>query len=753
MHQRISLDSDAECNQLVEKLSRSWYLRAVSTHEPVPCISPFHLDGVAAATFSSEEGATRKLSETTGHEEYEVEVVRIGGMWDFFLECALSGYAGVVLDDTYAISFCNRITDMDRRMPTVMRMRLPDSGDVIEGFYFGRLGVVRIERGTIVSWIDYERIDKASRRYVLDGAPLPESIEAHTIIDESENFVVFGNGAEFLGPYISDMGAVPVFSDEMWASYFAQVEGILDSSGKQISNCKYSIAGVDLHELLEEVGENFGPGLDIGLNSRCHRFRQGWFFKHADGWMLETISGVWELDSTELKARPDIQPIKADMGMKGDSALVTSGVSSEVRTPFKRITRSDTSPMSEEDATAIIDIQLSKTYQPEGLEEDTPLPGDAFVVDAFDKITGDNVAWSTFGDGQSELYFLVFPDIIAAAAYIIHEVLPHDESVRTNGYVLCHGGGSAGTQDEEKEARISENVVIAIRKTLVDALVNGYRPEHALHLLRLMRDATVTFEVTEIGYVADFLFYGMGDGSELWDRVDSEEKGSEKRIRKLKAVKKKITEGINLVPEFESRLRKSLGLAYEKLTPESRIIAASAVEEFENVGLRAGYDYAGISMKVSKLVERELKNRVFRPWRELMRSDLGRDGLKRLEEQVRIPPVDRTEEALINWLRKQSKLELGGMRFCLRGALLTNPEKPLQQLLSTYLHSLHEGEALASADFESILNDISTKYRNGGVHEHIVSFEVCKQAVDLILFGEHPLLKIIVEATENGHAS
>jgi hypothetical protein len=55
---------------------------------------------------------------------------------------------------------------MDRRAPTLMWMRFPDSTNDIRGFFFGRLGVVDAESGTTVKWIDYEKLDKVSNRYV-----------------------------------------------------------------------------------------------------------------------------------------------------------------------------------------------------------------------------------------------------------------------------------------------------------------------------------------------------------------------------------------------------------------------------------------------------------------------------------------------------------------------------------------------------------------------------------------------------------
>jgi hypothetical protein len=665
---------------------------------------------------------------------------------------------------------------MDRTVPTLMGMCFPGSTNDLHGFFFGRMGIINTVPGKTVKWLDYEKLDKTSNRYVLAGNPLPEPIEAHTftgatqyriITSEGEEPVVdmlFSNGASFLGPYISDIGAVPVFSQKNWAVYFAELNGILDSNrGGQIALVDgYDIVPVDLFELLDRVYSQHGPFVDIGLNPLCHRFRQGWFFKHQDGWMLETISGVWEVspqleggDFGEATLRPDVQPFKAHLGVDTESLLKASGIISVMKTPFKRLTGADRTPLAEDDASELLESEFAVSFEPQFLEGVTSIPPvDAFVIDAFDKITGNRFAMSKYDPSSHDLEFLIFPDAIAACAFLIHTILPHDEEVRANGYRLCHGGGSPGSGNPDRELNITESIVTAFRKTLLDALTSGYRPAHGLHIKRLMQDATETFEVTETGYFGDLLFYGTADGGMIEDRVDLEDtesiKEAERKIQKIKAARRKIIEQVNLRPEIAAQLRRSLGQAYDMLSLESRVIAATILEEVDRTGMRPGYDYAGISMKAAKLIERELTIRVFRPWRDSVRKKLGKDHLSALREEVDTPPVERTEQALIQWLQKKAKLDLGAMRFCLSEARGAAASTPLRKLLEEYVGALPDGQWLTSDEFEAVLDDISTKYRNGGVHEHLVTFEVCHEAVNRILLGPQPLLQRLMEATAGG---
>jgi hypothetical protein len=260
-----------------------------------------------------------------------------------------------------------------------------------------------------------------------------------------------------LGKYVSDVGAIPVFSQKQWGRYFAQVNWIVESV--QGDNVKlsgdYSVARVDLFELLERVYAKHGPFVDIGLNPLCHRFRQGWFFKDHDRWMLQTISGIWQLSRDKATLRTDVQPLKGHLGMELDSSFDVSGLSTAITTPLKRFTGADRTPLSDDDATALLESALSKTFEANFIKGNASVPVDAFVIDAFDKVTGDLFAVSTFDTESQDLGVLVFPDVIAAVAYLMHEILPHDEQVRVHGYRLCHGGGAPGSQDPDRESRIT----------------------------------------------------------------------------------------------------------------------------------------------------------------------------------------------------------------------------------------------------------------------------------------------------------
>ncbi len=743
-------------DRLIQLFSRGFFPRIISTQEPVALWSNFHLEGVVAPVYSSEAKASELARAAAEAYEVQTDVARISGLWDFLLQCAECGYQGAILNDYYPLTFFNRLSDMDRSRPTLMWLRFPDSKNQIYGFFFSRTGIVEMPSGATVAWVRRERFDKASRRFVLHGYPLPEGLDAHVISGPRGVDVFFPNGATFLGPYVSDLGAIAVFSSSLFAAHFARKNGLLVPGTEKAPALTegYGIERVPLLPLLERIHAQNGPFVDIGLNPLSHRFRQGWFFKRHGNWHLQTISGIWAVSAEEIGPLTSVDAPKGTAAGEDESELALHGRQTVVQYPFKRLLGADRSPVSEEDAAAIVDRELAECTVPIEIAAGDSIPTDAFALDAFDKILGHGFAASAFDNTQDDLGFIVFADVVAACAFLVHKVVPHDEDTRLNGYSLCHGGGSSGSGNPTREAQISASIVAAIKKTLQDALVRGYSPEHARHVMRLMQDATITCEITSIGYFGDLLFYGEEGGAAVEERVarvdpeDPDESAwRRRRLQSLAAQRRSVADAIRVDPALVAQLRAALQNAFEMLERDSIVIAASALEEFRKVGSRSGYDYAGISMKLAKLVERELGARLFKPWRDSARISLGKDGITELIARNKVEDFGRTEAVLLAFIDKRAKLDLGSMRYALRAVGASGSLGPLTSMLGTHLATLSDADWLTGEAFESLLSDISTKYRNGGVHEHIVSFAVCREAMERILTGPDPMLSRLLLAT------
>lgn len=234
MHERITTPTREDRDRLIARLEKAFYVRDAKTHEPFPATSNFHPNGLAVPVFARKVDAEQMRDHMAEAYERNAEVQPIQGLWDFLRECAQGGAEGAILDNYYPVTFFNRLTDMDRRLPTLMWMRFPDSTNDIYGFFFGRTGVVDMTPGTAVKWTDFERFDRAADKFCLYGDVLPEIVDAHAIVDANGVSPVFLHGAQFLGPYVSDIGAVPVFSGHQWAQHFAYQHGIVNRDGSPL---------------------------------------------------------------------------------------------------------------------------------------------------------------------------------------------------------------------------------------------------------------------------------------------------------------------------------------------------------------------------------------------------------------------------------------------------------------------------------------------------------------------------------------
>ena len=140
--------------KLIDKLSKSYYLRFTENYEPVVAMGRGFLEGLIVP-LHSEYGGASDLSESIP-EDLSIEIANITALWDTLQEFSTFGIQGVVLidgDDNYEITFLNRLTDMDRRKPTLASVvnRYSDQG--IRDFYFGLSGLINIDH-------EVERLEK-----------------------------------------------------------------------------------------------------------------------------------------------------------------------------------------------------------------------------------------------------------------------------------------------------------------------------------------------------------------------------------------------------------------------------------------------------------------------------------------------------------------------------------------------------------------------------------------------------------------
>lgn len=766
-------------DQAFEALRRGFYLESAEKGEPIPLLSDHHTEGVIAPIYSSRERADQTATRLAAEYDQAINVKPVTGHWDTLLKLARHGIAGVMLDEKHPVFFHNRLRDMNRSLPTLGSIRVQEGehqqllSEGMRELYFGTRGKLEVNKHELLQWRNYRAMDAMSVRWMLGDNPLPESIEAYTYLDEHENPLVAQNGATLLGPYVSDSGAVPVFSYKGVAEYYGLKNGLLrlDPEDGAVPTSNLQCVRVDLMKFLNSAPD-FGVFMDVGLNPTCHRFRQGYFFKpsaHSDEWYLRTLSGVFGIaDGTIIPAPEVVPPKKDEVGGRYSDHEFVSGLTSVTRFPYRRILGANVSQVPVEEARDIVEeelgIRLPEHDELGEIEYERPkyenIGPDSFIVDGFDKITGDSISEPYNWDCGWEAP-LVFPDFLAACQWLLKHFLRVDEHVRTYGARTCHGAQHRGSKDPERERAVSDALVDAIKALAIDTLTNGYRPIHSLHLQRIFQDVSAVMELTVVGYLGDGAFYWdesleYGDQEEdvLEDDVEDEPSEVEELDTRFRDKALKIRERLKSQDHIDLKsrelVRSYLGQALDELQVSSLKILIAALDEFEQIGQKLGYDYAGVNMKLCKVVERELKSRLFESWRKEFRAAEGKTGINRMRDEAVQNGTDQDRNGVKAWkfLDKRQKLEIGPMRFMISTAM-EGSQHPAIVSLRDYVNSLDNPSWILSKDCTDALDLISKRYRNGGVHEHLMDHAICVEAMDFILRREKPFLATLLEATKS----
>ena len=222
--------------------------------------------------------------------------------------------------------------------------------------------------------------------------------------------------------------------------------------------------------------------------------------------------------------------------------------------------------------------------------------------------------------------------------------------------------------------------------------------------------------------------------------------------------------------EIEKQLKGYLGNSFGLLArdPTSLIIAYSLIAEYEWIESirhsdnKADYDYSGVTLKLAKIVEREINNGLFFGWQ--LKYFLKKRGMNKsyLEQISQTREPNNTESFLAGYLSsslvepkhkpKHKKprpwLSLNKMQKILSVHPKSPSDSPLHKSLLDYVTtSLHDGVWLISKEFTETLKDIA-QYRNTGAHADVISRLTCSNIYGKIFVGPEPWLKKLLEALQ-----
>ena len=107
------------------------------------------------------------------------------------------------------------------------------------------------------------------------------------------------------------------------------------------------------------------------------------------------------------------------------------------------------------------------------------------------------------------------------------------------------------------------------------------------------------------------------------------------------------------------------------------------------------------------------------------------------------------DSTLIQVLLKKRRTDLGTIRYLLltAGRERARIKNKVEVHFLNFLGEFSDFEWLVSDNTADKIRDIYTRYRNGGVHEHVVTYDTCQEAIQAIVLGEDPLLLSLLKAT------
>ena len=311
-----------------------------------------------------------------------------------------------------------------------------------------------------------------------------------------------------------------------------------------------------------------------------------------------------------------------------------------------------------------------------------------------------------------------------------------------------------GTGDQEIEKRLTQSIQDLFENIITDAMINGYNPKHSAQVKSIINKLPATIQIEEIGYFDDLVFYGLSDGLLIEDQADELSKYKQEFTKKIITRRHKlVTQRLTKNNEFQI-IKSSMGEYFKKLTSETEIIIMTAVKQFFELGKRPQTDYAGIFMMVSKSFEREINHLIFKKWIKVARENFSLKEIEKIDQSFIRSKSNSFNYSLTQILLKKRRTDLGTIRFLLlnAGKSQSRTENKIEAHFIDFLKNFAGFEWLVSNEMGEQIKRIYTRYRNGGVHEHLVTHEICHEAIEAIVLGEDPLLLSLLKATSSNQS-
>jgi hypothetical protein len=735
-------------DDLFFRMEKSFYVRSKISHYPLSKSIPPIPDGLAVVIFESQEDINEYYKLLGINDPEKFEILRVKSIYDLMREVSNIGYAGIWFFKIEPLLFGNFISEIDIDQPNFLY--------TFDDHFFGASG--SIEKPLhFLPWRNFFKTDKMIRRFIKfkSGVPYDFSDDLYTLRYKDKgrnafmlggtqgtiNYSLFLDASPLQGPYVSDLGAFCLFTNHEFAIRYLN---------NQTFKNEVIIEKVELDQFLATL-DPVMPFMDIGINPGNERYLQGYFVRNKDLKLIKTVHGLFELDESNTLKKID------DIGYEASQDTIDKpntinpdlrGFLSTIKNPLKRVLGSTQSVLNRREAHMTVE-RLKGDNKYIGWEKENSqfqnivfdireIANDSYLVYGFDKVTGDS-----FSNNDELVSPYVFKDIFDALLYFYYVHFDFEYDLRFNGFTHCtYSTEVSGTKDDEKENYIISENREAIADLMESILTEGYTIEHSELLMSYINRTAVSLEIEACGYLGDLAFFKETIIEDSYNQAEDSEI-SKKIYFAAQSYKDKLSNNIELSETYQNMIKRYLGDSYKNLSIQSECILESAIRQFENSRKIINYDYAGISMKLCKVYERELKNQVFDKWKKEASVSFDKKSVKAFLNQAEANK-DRNLVNLLKFLLGNSKIELGPMKFIIDRVKKDCDHEVLENL-KEYILQLNNDKYLLSEEFMEHCNKISSRYRNGGVHEKIVSYDICKEAFDNILKNEGCYLGLLLD--------
>jgi hypothetical protein len=331
--------------------------------------------------------------------------------------------------------------------------------------------------------------------------------------------------------------------------------------------------------------------------------------------------------------------------------------------------------------------------------------------------------WNTV-DGEKHGPFYFSGPIDLASALCRLEV--EDRSARIDGRGGPDAIGFEGSGNMSLESAIGNGFQQAIFQICMRFIDRGYKPSDAFDMAAAANRIFKNYRISLCGNTADILVSHIPSAArsttQLFEELGIDPDCSEAMLASLNA---------NLDPEGESLIVDKIGAtAYASLLPRTKLFLSTALLQFENLGRSPCLDYAPVSVQIVKALEYEIRELAS----HLVSGFIGRR-----------PENPSREEETLFYVREnqRDKVSLGSLTYAIKS--LKSPVTPISKYAAARLREAGLVSMTDRSTWRLILEDVLRRYRNGGAHEHAISYTTCDACIkDLIGSSDRPGLVIRV---------